>query len=68
MVIMKNEQKMLQAIRAKCLDCSGGSKKLVERCSVKSCPLYGYRMAEAQPEPMPRRKRCLEIRDSVTIN
>lgn len=33
----------LRAIRAKCLECSGGSKKLVENCSMKTCPLLDWR-------------------------
>ncbi len=33
----------IKAIRAKCLDCSGGQFKEVRLCSVKSCPLYEYR-------------------------
>lgn len=38
---------LLAAIRAKCMDCSGNSKKEVERCRVKDCPLYPYRAARA---------------------
>lgn len=33
-----------QAIRARCLDCSGGSQKDVRECPIKTCPLYPYRM------------------------
>ena len=38
------------AIRAHCLECSGGSRKLVERCAVRGCRLFPYRcqMAEAR--------------------
>lgn len=32
-----------EAIRAKCLDCSGYSTKEVEECTVITCPLYEYR-------------------------
>jgi hypothetical protein len=42
----------LQAIRAKCLDCSGGQVKEVRLCPIKSCPLYVFRMGRN-----PRRKR-----------
>ena len=33
----------LKAIRAKCLDCCGGSAKEVRLCTAKDCPLYLYR-------------------------
>ena len=31
------------ALTLKCIDCSGGSKKEVARCTITSCPLYGFR-------------------------
>jgi len=34
----------LKAIRKKCLDCSGYSKKEVRLCPIVECPLYPYRM------------------------
>jgi hypothetical protein len=34
----------VKAIRARCLDCSGGSSKEVRECSFKECPLYEYRL------------------------
>jgi len=33
----------LKAIRAKCLDCSGGSAQEVRKCPVKTCPLWPFR-------------------------
>lgn len=33
----------IKAIRAKCLDCSGGQFKEVRLCPVQDCPLYEYR-------------------------
>lgn len=33
----------LRAIQAKCIDCSGGSRKEVDRCTVKKCPLFPYK-------------------------
>ena len=33
----------LRAIRAKCLNCCGRSKKLVDACAVDQCPLWPYR-------------------------
>lgn len=38
---------LLVAIRAKCLDCSGNSRREVERCLLKECPLYPYRSVDA---------------------
>ncbi len=42
---MKNVTPM-KAIRAKCLDCSCGSKNEVRLCSVQKCPLYAYRFGK----------------------
>lgn len=36
----------LKAIRAKCLDCQGGSWKLVAGCLSHSCPLWPYRLGK----------------------
>lgn len=34
----------VQAIRAKCLDCSAGSRVEVRLCVMPDCPLYLFRM------------------------
>ena len=34
---------LLAAIRAKCLDCCGGSRSLVAACRSPECALYPYR-------------------------
>lgn len=34
----------MKAIRAKCIDCSGGSVSEVTKCVIPDCPLYPYRM------------------------
>ncbi len=34
----------LKAIRAKCVDCSGGQFNEVRECPVKNCTLWPYRM------------------------
>ena len=34
----------LKAIRANCIDCSGGTLKEVKDCVIHDCPLYPYRM------------------------
>ena len=36
----------MKAIRAKCLDCSGGHPKEVRLCPVTDCPLWPYRMGK----------------------
>ncbi len=36
----------LKAIRANCLDCSGGSPAEVRLCAIPDCPLYGYRFGK----------------------
>ena len=36
----------IKSIRAKCIDCSGGSLKEVRLCPVKDCTLYPYRMGK----------------------
>jgi len=33
----------IKAIRAKCLDCSGGQPSEVRRCGIEDCPLLPYR-------------------------
>jgi len=41
---MKQGRTPIQAIRAKCLDCSYGQPKEVRLCPVKNCPLWPYRL------------------------
>lgn len=40
----------LKAIRAKCLDCSGGSAKEVRSCTFNDCHLYEYRFGHRPQE------------------
>ena len=59
----QEEQELKQAIRQKCMDCCGGMRREVERCTISSCPLYPYRKAEAQakaPEPPDRRQISID--------
>lgn len=37
------ETNPVKAIRAKCLDCSGGDRKEVSHCPITKCPLYPFR-------------------------
>lgn len=39
----------MKAIRAKCLDCSGGYQGEVRKCTVTACPLWPLRMG-GQPK------------------
>lgn len=53
---------LLIAIRAKCMDCSGNSRNEVERCLIKTCPLYPYRSVDALGEAMkPKAPTCGQI-------
>ena len=36
----------IKAIRAHCLECSGGQPKEVRLCLIPECPLYFYRMGK----------------------
>ena len=45
---MSKADELQAAIRAKCLECSGGSKNQVKGCGIKDCPLWVYRTAETQ--------------------
>lgn len=46
----------LRAIRAKCLECCGGSPKEVRLCSDESCALHPFRKGQ---NPFFRRRRSL---------
>lgn len=39
-----------QAIKAKCLDCSGGVRVEVRRCRITACPLWHYRTGSEQKD------------------
>lgn len=43
----------VQAIRAKCLDCSGGNRAEVRLCPVSDCSLFPFRMGR-NPNCRPR--------------
>lgn len=40
---------ILRAIRKKCLECCGGSRKEVAECELEDCPLHPYRFGR-EPE------------------
>ena len=35
-----------KAIRAKCIDCMGGDKSEVRKCTATKCPLFPFRMGK----------------------
>lgn len=43
---MSRAEELLTAIRAHCLECSGGSRAEVRRCKVEDCALWRYRRSE----------------------
>lgn len=43
----------IKAIRAKCLDCSGGSRWEVRLCELEDCPLWSYRMGHRPKKTRP---------------
>lgn len=45
-----------EAIRARCLDCSGFSAKEVRECPLSGCPLYPYRLTTRKQDPKKRDK------------
>ena len=47
---MISTEKLLIAIRAHCLDCCGGRRGEVERCSLKDCTLHPYRTTGSAAE------------------
>lgn len=50
---MTAKAEILQAIRANCVDCSGGSRREVAECPCQACPLWPYRMGR---DPAPARR------------
>jgi hypothetical protein len=43
----------IQAIRQNCIDCSGGNRAEVARCTVTKCPLFPFRLGK-NPNKRPR--------------
>jgi len=41
----------VKAIRAYCIDCSGGNRAEVKRCELDDCPLFPYRMGRRGDRP-----------------
>ena len=43
----KERLSLSKAVRLKCLDCCGFSKGEVNKCKIKECSLYPYKMGKA---------------------
>jgi len=57
-----------QAIKAKCLECSGGQKIEVEFCPVLDCPLWPYRKGFENKEiPISQPSKALWEEDDIEI-
>ena len=52
---------VLRAVRLKCLDCSGNSQKLVDRCNIRDCPLFPYRSLRTMSERKKPTKNMRQI-------
>lgn len=44
------KKRIWQAIRKKCVDCSGGYTLEANKCILEKCPLYPYRYGKAIPK------------------
>lgn len=43
---MRERLTRAKAIRAKCIDCMGGDKSEVRKCTAVNCPLFPFRMGK----------------------
>ena len=46
--VKTDRRSLAAAIRRKCLDCSGGSKKEANQCQLRDCALHPYRHGNSQ--------------------
>ena len=53
---MTESEILRKAIRAHCLECSGGSRWDVHNCLVKECKLWPYRKGETQKKERKNKK------------
>ena len=57
---MATKEDLLRAIHTNCMECVGGSRKLVKGCGIKACPLWPYRTSE-------RARTCEEIEGQMSV-
>ncbi|MBF0541238.1 MAG: hypothetical protein HQK91_07295 [Nitrospirae bacterium] len=50
----------LEAVRLRCIDCTGGSHKAVRECEITDCDLFPYRMKKGRPKLRVLRNYCLD--------
>lgn len=55
MKINPTARELWTAIRAKCMDCSGGSRREVQNCRVNDCPLRPYRVGDRDSKDKPEK-------------
>ena len=54
--IVIRETNRREAIRARCIDCSGGNRAEVRNCEFTDCPLWPFRMGTGKQDPRARDK------------
>ena len=57
---MTTKAKILKTIREYCVNCSGGVREEVARCTVTNCELYEYRMGK-DPRPARKGPKCFPV-------
>jgi len=68
---MTTKAKILKTIREYCVNCSGGVREEVARCTVTKCELCEYRMgkdphpARSGPKTMPWLKKNSETEEEI---
>lgn len=58
---------LLTAIRANCLECSGGNKREVRNCKITYCKLYPYR-CDDRTEAKNVVNKQIELKDLLLSN
>lgn len=52
----------LQAIRKKCLDCTGDNLEEIRKCPIEECPLYIYRSGKLEQDKEKTKERMAKAR------
>jgi len=58
----------LKAIKAKCLDCSGGKKSEIRNCNIEHCPLFLFRFGRKPKLPERRGRKLINLNLDTTID
>ncbi len=59
---------LLGAIRARCLDCCGNSRKAVDGCKIACCPLHPYRSIKTISAAAPQERQISGQMDWFSID